>query len=73
MWRELRGNLRVLRAETWSTVYRSFVVMTRRSEVFFPSDTRAVVYEIKKGVPQNGKVPPENDPGDDVLLDDIEK
>ena len=35
--------------------------------------TRAVVYEIKKGVPQNGKLRPENGRVGDVLLDDIEK
>ena len=37
------------------------------------SNTRAVVYEIKMGVPKNGAPPPENDRGDDVLLDDIEE
>ena len=37
------------------------------------SNTRAVVYEIKMGVPKNGAPPPENDQGDHVLLDDLEK
>ena len=35
--------------------------------------TRAVVYEMKMSVPKNDAPPPENDRGDDVLLDDIEK
>ena len=37
------------------------------------SNTRAVVYEIKMGVPKNDAPPPENDRGDDVLIDGLEK
>ena len=35
--------------------------------------TRAVVYEIKMGVPKNGTPPPENGRVADVLLDDLEQ
>ena len=37
------------------------------------SNTRAVVYEIKMGVPKNDAPPHENGQGDNVLLDDLEK
>ena len=36
-------------------------------------NTRAVVYEIKMGVPKNGGTLPENDRGTEVLHGDIEK
>ena len=40
---------------------------------FVCSNTRAVVYEIKMGVPKNDTPSPGNDRENDVLLDDIEK
>ena len=53
--------LRVSRAVTRLTVHRSL------------HNTRAVVYEIKMGTAKNDTVPPKNDRGDHVLLDELEK
>ena len=37
------------------------------------NSTRAVVYEIEKGVQQNGTTPPKNDLVGDILLNELEK